>query len=134
MCSSDLFGVAHVRLSSELEKLEKAHKALESEHSTLLKSNEQLQTQLTKNDKPSSSTTYCDHANVIEEVARLNEEMSLYKETNEQLEAIIKKYGLEYFPTSSTCDIANILEENVRLKNELAKSSPSKITCHWMTF
>ena len=52
--------------------------------------------------------------------------MSLYKETNEQLEAIIKKYGLEYFPTSSTCDIANILEENVRLKDELAKVSPSQ--------
>ena len=36
------------------------------------------------------------------------------------------KYGLEYFPSSSTCDIANILEENVRLKNELAKTSPSQ--------
>ena len=49
------FGVDHARLSSELEKLEKAHKALESEHSILLKSHEQLQIQLTKNDKPSSS-------------------------------------------------------------------------------
>ena len=71
-------------------------------------------------------STHCDHANIIEEIASLKEEMSLYKETNEQLEAIIKKYGLEYFPTSSTCDIANILEENVRLKNELAKISPSQ--------
>ena len=36
------FGVVHAKLSVDLEKLDKAHKALESEHSTLTKSHEQL--------------------------------------------------------------------------------------------
>ena len=47
------------------------HKTLESEHSTLTTSLEQLQAQPSKNDAPSSSTTPYDHANVIEENARL---------------------------------------------------------------
>ena len=65
-------GVGHSRLTEELEKLSKAHKALESEHSTLTKSYEQLQAQPSKNDVPSSSTPItCDHANIIEENARL---------------------------------------------------------------
>ena len=37
------FGVGHVRLTEDLEKLTKAHKALEYEHSTLTNSHEQLQ-------------------------------------------------------------------------------------------
>jgi hypothetical protein len=48
---------------------------LESEHSILAKSQEQLQIQLTKNDVPSSSTFSCDHANIIEENARLKDEL-----------------------------------------------------------
>ena len=68
----------------------------------------------------------CDHATIIVENAKFKEEISLYVETNEQLEAVIAKYGLNYFPTSSSCNIANTLEENVRLKNELAKFSPPK--------
>ena len=47
-------------------------KALESELSTLTKSYEQLQAQPPKNDMPSSSTSIaCDHANILEENARL---------------------------------------------------------------
>jgi chromosome segregation ATPase len=61
------FGVGHAKLTKELEKLEKSHKALESEFSTLTKLHEQLQIQLTKNDMPSSSTSSCDHVNVIKE-------------------------------------------------------------------
>ena len=73
MCSSDL---GHDRLTEELEKLTKAHKALESEHSILTKSFEQLQIQSTKIDEPSSSTCSCDHANIIEENARLKNELA----------------------------------------------------------
>jgi hypothetical protein len=49
---------------------------LESENSILTKSHEQLQIQLTKNDVPSSSTSSCDHANIIEENDRLKYELA----------------------------------------------------------
>jgi hypothetical protein len=49
---------------------------MKSEHSILTKSHEQLQIQLTKNDVPSSSTSTCDHANNIEENARLTDELA----------------------------------------------------------
>jgi hypothetical protein len=49
---------------------------LKSEHSILIKSHEQLQIQLSKNDVPSSSTSTSDHANVIEENARLKDELA----------------------------------------------------------
>jgi hypothetical protein len=49
---------------------------LESEHSILTKSHEQLQSQLTKNDVPSSSISSCDRANIIEENARLKDELT----------------------------------------------------------
>ena len=73
MCKKEKveLGVVHSRLTEDLEKLSKAHKALESENSTLTKSLEQLQAQPSKNDAPSSSTSTCDHANIIEENARL---------------------------------------------------------------
>jgi hypothetical protein len=60
------FGVGHDKLVKDLEDLDKAHKALKSEHSIHTKSHEQLQIQLTKNDVPSSSTSSCEHANIIE--------------------------------------------------------------------
>ena len=65
----------------------------------------------------------CNHANLIEEHAKLKDEISLYVDTNQQLESLVTKYGLDYFPSDSSCEQASILEENVRLKNELAKSS-----------
>ena len=70
------FGVVHAKLIMDLEKLDKAHKALESEHSILTKSHEQLQIRLAKYDVPSSSNSSCDHANIIEENARLKEELA----------------------------------------------------------
>jgi len=70
------FGVGHARLIKDLEKLDKAHKALESEHSTLTKSHEQLQSRLAKYDVPSSSNSSSDLANIIEENARLKEELA----------------------------------------------------------
>ena len=50
------FGVGHDKLTEDLEKLTKAHKALEGEHSTLTKLHEQLQIQLTQVNLPSTST------------------------------------------------------------------------------
>ena len=37
------FGIGHAKLTEDLENLTKAHKALESDHSTLTKSHEQFQ-------------------------------------------------------------------------------------------
>jgi hypothetical protein len=42
----------------------------------LLPSHEQIQIQLTKNDVPSSSTSSCDHANIIDENARLKDKLA----------------------------------------------------------
>ena len=89
---------------------------MESEHSSLVESHEQLQTRLASYDVPTSS-------NLIEEHAKLKEEISLYIETNDYLESLVTKYGLDYYPSSSTCEQATILEENARLKDELTKSS-----------
>ncbi|KAK1679077.1 hypothetical protein QYE76_039925 [Lolium multiflorum] len=70
------FGVDHEKLVKDLEELDKAHKALKSENSILSKYNEQLQIRLAKYDVPSSSTPSCDHANLIEENARLKDELA----------------------------------------------------------
>jgi chromosome segregation ATPase len=70
------FVVANARLLEDMEKLDKAHKALESTHSLLVKSHEQLQTQLSKSTSPSTSILSRDHANVIEENARLKVELA----------------------------------------------------------
>ena len=60
---------------NDLDELDKAHKALKSENSILSKCNEQLQIRLAKCDVPSSSTPSCDHANLVEENARLKDEL-----------------------------------------------------------
>ena len=70
------FGVVHAQLSVDFENLNKAHKALESELSKLTKSHEQLQIQLAQHAMPSSSSTPCDHANLVEENARLKDELA----------------------------------------------------------
>jgi hypothetical protein len=72
------FGVGHDKLVKDLEDLDKAHKVLESEHSILTKLHEQFQIQLTKNDVPSSSTSSCDHTTIIEENARLKDELAKF--------------------------------------------------------
>ena len=100
---------------------------MESENSLLIKSNEQLQTRLNEYDIASSSTSStCDHANLIEELATLKEELSLYVETNDQIEAVMVKYGLNPYDLDITCEKATILEENVRLTKELEKLTSSK--------
>ncbi|KAK1601780.1 hypothetical protein QYE76_018367 [Lolium multiflorum] len=70
------FGVDHEKLVKDLDELDKAHKALKSEYTLLSKSNEQLQIRLASYDVPSSSTPSCDHANIIEENARLKDELA----------------------------------------------------------
>ena len=49
---------------------------MKSEHSLLTKSHEQLQIRLAKYDVPTCSTSTCDHANIIEENARLKDELA----------------------------------------------------------
>ena len=63
-----------------------------------------------------ASNSTIDQASLIKENANLKEDNSILVETNEELEAVIKKYGLSHYPTSSLCDIAKTLEENVILR------------------
>ena len=70
------FEADHTRLKEDKERLEEAHKALERENSSLGESYELLQTQLAKYEMPSSSNPSCDHANIIEENARLKDELA----------------------------------------------------------
>ena len=90
------FGVGNARLVEDIERLDKAHKALESEHSLLIKSHDQLQTQLSKNDelaKLSSSISNIDDACATNSTSR---EASILKENVElraQLELLTSKYG-----------------------------------------
>jgi cellobiose phosphorylase len=51
------FGVGHARLTEDVEKLTKAHKDLETNHSTLTKSREQLKIRLSQFDVPSTATS-----------------------------------------------------------------------------
>ena len=100
-------GDAHDKLAKDLENLVKDYKASESEKSLLINSSEPLQSRLDKYYIASSSTSsICDHAKIIEVHDQLKEDNSLYFETNKELEDVITKYGLEYYPTSSTCEKA----------------------------
>jgi hypothetical protein len=63
--------------SREYETLNIAHKALESEHTTLNESRDQLQTQLDKYNLPSTSTPMCGHEGIIEENTRLREALAM---------------------------------------------------------
>ncbi|KAK1642119.1 hypothetical protein QYE76_059924, partial [Lolium multiflorum] len=67
-----------------------------------------------------------EHAKLVEEHVRLQEELSLHVETNAYLESLVTKYGLDYHPNESSCEQASILEENVRLTKELAKFTTAK--------
>jgi hypothetical protein len=64
-------GVANTILLEDMEKLDKAHKVLKTTHSILVKSHEQLQTQLSKTCSTSITILPRVHENVIEENARL---------------------------------------------------------------
>ncbi|KAK1628974.1 hypothetical protein QYE76_003289 [Lolium multiflorum] len=71
------FGVDHEKLVKDLDELDKAHKALKSEYFLLSESYEQLQIRLLASyDIPSTSTPSCEHANIIEENARLKDELA----------------------------------------------------------
>lgn len=112
------FGVDLARLSSELEKLEEAHKALESEHSILLKSQEQLQIQLTKNDKPSTSIPTCDHTIMLEENARLKDELA--KVSIPQGEKRLEK------PHIGKDDLGYVAKAKKKKKNKKKKTNPAQ--------
>ena len=92
-----------------MERLDKAHKALESEHSLLLKSHEQ--TQLTKLVLPSTSISPCDHANIIEENTRLINEIA-------KLSSSMHNINDACATNSISCE-ASILKENVELRAQL---------------
>jgi hypothetical protein len=121
------FGDGHAKGHEEFENLDKAHKALESKFSDLSKSHDLLQIRLTKELTRLPLLPIVElPMNLVEELAKLKEEISLYIETNGQLESLVTRYGLDYYPNNSSCEQATILEENVRLTKELAKLTSSK--------
>ena len=93
------FGVGNARLIEDIERFDKAHKALESEHSLRIKSYDQLQTQLSKNDefvKVSSSisndnnacatnSTSCE-ASILKENVELRAQLELLTSNYRKLE------------------------------------------------
>ncbi|KAK1678908.1 hypothetical protein QYE76_039756 [Lolium multiflorum] len=79
-----------------------------------------------KNVASSFTTFTSEHAKLVAEHVRLQEELSLHVETNTYLESLVTKYGLNYYPNESACEQATTLEENVRLKKELAKFTTTK--------
>ena len=73
--------------------------------------NAQLQTQLSKINVPSSPTSSCNHANIIEENARLNDELAKLSSST----SIVN----DACATNSTSCEASILKENVELRAQL---------------
>ncbi|KAK1630722.1 hypothetical protein QYE76_005037, partial [Lolium multiflorum] len=130
--------VAHASVIKDLDHLEKANKLVKNELKKLGESHDLLQDTYKKalgslnypiiaENVASSSTSFtCEHAKLVEEHVRLKEELSMYVDTNEYLESLVTKYGLNYYPNDSACEQATILEENARLIKELAKSTTSK--------
>ncbi|KAK1646645.1 hypothetical protein QYE76_064450 [Lolium multiflorum] len=130
--------VAHASLTRDLDHLERANKLVKDELKKLGENHDLLQETYKKalgsmNDPiiaenvASSSTSFtCEHAKLVEEHVRLQEELSLHVETNTYLESLVTKYGLNYHPNESACEQANILEENSRLTKELAKFTTAK--------
>ncbi|KAK1642471.1 hypothetical protein QYE76_060276 [Lolium multiflorum] len=122
----DLKGLfkANKLVKDELKKLGENHDLLQDTYKKALGS---LNDPIVAENVASSSTSFtCEHAKLVEEHVCLKEELSVYVETNEYLESLVTKYGLNYYPTDSTCEQATILEENVRLTKELAKFTTSK--------
>ena len=116
--------VAHASLTKDLDHLEKANKLTKDELKRLGENHDLLQATYKKalgslNDPINAENSACasnptiDQASLIKENANLKEDNSLLVETNEELEAVIKKYGLKYNPIDSLCDVAKTLEENV---------------------
>ncbi|KAK1628821.1 hypothetical protein QYE76_003136 [Lolium multiflorum] len=130
--------VAHASLTRDLDHLERANKLAKDELKKLGESHDLLQETykkalgsmndpiIDKNVASSSTSFTSEHAKLVEEHVRLQEELSLHVETNTYLESLVTKYGLNYHPNESACEQATILEENVRLKKELAKFTTTK--------
>ncbi|KAK1681335.1 hypothetical protein QYE76_042183 [Lolium multiflorum] len=136
--SKEELEVAHASLTRDLDHLERANKLVKDELKKLGENHDLLQETYTKalesmkdpivvEKLASSSTTFTsEHAKLVEEHVRLQEELSLHVETNAYLESLVTKYGLDYHPNESSCEQASILEENVRLTKELAKFTTAK--------
>ncbi|KAK1693423.1 hypothetical protein QYE76_010120 [Lolium multiflorum] len=130
--------VAHASLTRDFDHLERANKLVKDELKKLGENHDILQETYKKalgsmNDPiivekvASSSTSFTsEHAKLVAEHVRLQEELSLHVETNAYLESLVTKYGLNYHPNESSCEQATILEENVRLTKELAKFTTAK--------
>ncbi|KAK1687133.1 hypothetical protein QYE76_047981 [Lolium multiflorum] len=130
--------VAHASLTRDLDHLERANKLVKDELKKLGENHDLLQETykkalgsmndpiIDKNVASSSTSFTSEHAKLVEEHVRLQEELSLHVETNTYLESLVTKYGLNYHPNESACEQATILEENVRLKKELAKFTTTK--------
>ncbi|KAK1616125.1 hypothetical protein QYE76_021642 [Lolium multiflorum] len=136
--SKEELEVAHASLTRDLDHLERANKLVKDELKKLGENHDLLQETYTKAlesmkdpivvEKLASSPTSftSEHAKLVEEHVRLQEELSLHVETNAYLESLVTKYGLNYHPNESSCEQASILEENVRLTKELAKFTTAK--------
>ncbi|KAK1698125.1 hypothetical protein QYE76_014822 [Lolium multiflorum] len=136
--SKEELEVAHASLTRDLDHLERANKLVKDELKKLGENHDLLQEIYSKalesmndpiidKDVASSSTTFTsEHAKLVAEHVRLQEELSLHIETNTYLESLVTKYGLNYYPNESACEQATTLEENVRLKKELAKFTTTK--------
>ena len=97
------FGVGNARLIEDIERRDKAQKALEREHSLLILSHDQLQTQLSKNDElvmPSSIPNVNDacatnsiscEASMSKENVELRAQLELLTSKYEKLEASHEK-------------------------------------------
>ncbi|KAK1561685.1 hypothetical protein QYE76_017663 [Lolium multiflorum] len=130
--------VAHDSLTRDLGHLVRANKLVKDELKKLGENHDLLQETykkalgsmndpiIDKNVASSSTSFTSEHAKLVEEHVRLQEELSLHVETNTYLESLVTKYGLNYHPNESACEQATILEENARLKKELAKFTTTK--------
>ncbi|KAK1684568.1 hypothetical protein QYE76_045416 [Lolium multiflorum] len=115
---------ANKLVKDELKKLGENHDLLQETYSKALES---MNDPIIDKDVASSSTSFTsEHAKLVAEHVRLQEELSLHVETNAYLESLVTKYGLNYYPNESACEQATTLEENVRLKKELAKFTTTK--------
>ncbi|KAK1683949.1 hypothetical protein QYE76_044797 [Lolium multiflorum] len=136
--SKEELEVAHASLTRDLDHLERANKLVKDELKRLGENHDLLQETYKKalgsmkdpivvEKVACSSTSFTsEHAKLVEEHVRLQEELSLHVETNAYLESLVTKYGLDYHPNESSCEQASILEENVRLTKELAKFTTAK--------
>ncbi|KAK1617106.1 hypothetical protein QYE76_022623 [Lolium multiflorum] len=136
--SKEELEVAHASLTRDLDHLERANKFVKDELKKLGENHDLLQETYKKalgsmkdpivvEKVACSSTSFTsEHAKLVEEHVRLQEELSLHVETNAYLESLVTKYGLDYHPNESSCEQASNLEENVRLTKELAKFTTAK--------